>query len=158
MDYWNSAFREALVSGTLASLLSAAALVWAARREIKAPAAAANATSHWVWGDRALRQNEATLRYTVPGYLIHHGASVFWALLHALAWGKRRQAAEPGPAAVSSAATAAAACLVDFRLTPRRLTPGFEHRLSRPALAGVYACFAVGLALGSLAVRRLRRS
>jgi hypothetical protein len=44
------------------------------------------------------------------------------------------------------------ACFVDYRMTPERLTPGFEHRLSSRALLGVYACFAVGLALGSMAV------
>jgi len=33
-------------------------------------------------------------------------------------------------------------------LTPKRLTPGFEHELSRTAMAGVYAAMAVGLAAG----------
>jgi hypothetical protein len=45
-------------------------------------------------------------------------------------------------------------------MTPERLTPGFEHRLSTRALLGVYACFAIGLALGSMAVppdERVRR-
>lgn len=156
MDPWKAALKEALVSGTLASVFSAAALAWAGRREANAPAAAANATSHWIWGDPALRQDEPTVRYTVPGYLIHHAASVFWALLHARVSARAPQAAQPGAALATSAATAAAACLVDFKLTPHRLTPGFEHRLSRPALAGVYACFALGLALGSIAMRQRR--
>ena len=34
------------------------------------------------------------------------------------------------------------------------LTPGFEHRLSRQSLLGVYAAFAAGLALGGLLSRR----
>ena len=42
----------------------------------------------------------------------------------------------------------------DFRFTPDRLTPGYEHRLSRKALAATYAVFAVGLALGALLTTR----
>lgn len=156
MKPWNAAFREALLSGTVASLLSAAALAWAGRREERASAAPLNATSHWLWGDRALRRDRPTLRHTLAGYLIHHAAATFWAAVHARALGDKPQAAEPVPALAAASITAAAACFVDFRLTPHRLTPGFEHRLSRPALAGVYACFAVGLALGSLVMRRRR--
>ena len=46
-----------------------------------------------------------------------------------------------------AAATSAIAAFVDFRLTPARFTPGFEHRLSRKAIAVVYSAFAVGLAM-----------
>ena len=49
-------------------------------------------------------------------------------------------------------ATSAVACFVDFHLTPPRLTPGFEHRLSHRSLAAVYGAFAVGLAVGALLV------
>lgn len=156
MSSWKPALREAAVSGTLAALFSGAALAWAGRCQDAAPAAPLNATSHWLWGDRALRKDRLTWRHTLAGYLIHHIAATLWATLHARVWGQQPQAAKPVPAAASAAVTAATACLVDFRLTPRRLTPGFEHRLSRPALAGVYACFALGLALGSLAMRRRR--
>jgi hypothetical protein len=57
---------------------------------------------------------------------------------------------------VSSAVTSALACVVDFKMTPKRLTPGFEHRLSRKALGGTYLLFAVGLAIGSMLVRAKR--
>ncbi|MBL8505698.1 MAG: hypothetical protein JNJ51_04990, partial [Methylobacillus glycogenes] len=40
---------------------------------------------------------------------------------------------------------AAIAAFVDFNLTPSRLTPGYEHRLSKKALLLVYASFAFGL-------------
>ena len=35
------------------------------------------------------------------------------------------------------------------------LTPGFEHRLSKPSLVLTYALFAAGLALGGIAARRM---
>jgi hypothetical protein len=51
-------------------------------------------------------------------------------------------------------AAAGIACFVDYQLTPKRLTPGFEHRLGRPEMANVYACFALGLMIGSMVMRR----
>ncbi len=168
MSTWKQALREGAVSGAVASLLSAAALLLAGARQNGAAAAPVNAISHWIWDRPALAVDAASARHTLAGYLIHHGASVWWATLHARAWGTRRRAKPPGPALAGAAAVAAVACLVDLRFTPRRFTPGFEQRLSAAALVGVYACFALGLALGSMAVppatagaadrRRLRRS
>jgi hypothetical protein len=51
-------------------------------------------------------------------------------------------------------AASGVACFVDYQLTPTRLTPGFEHRLGKPELVNVYACFALGLAIGSLLMRK----
>jgi hypothetical protein len=153
---WKDALFEGTVSGSLASLASAVALVEAGQRELDAPAAPVNAISHWLWQRRSFREDGVSRRFTLTGYLIHHAASIFWATLHARAWGRRRQAAQPGPAIAGAAVTAAVACFVDYRLTPERLTPGFEHRLSSRALVGVYACFALGLALGSIAARTRR--
>lgn len=143
--------REGLVAGTAASVLSAAALAVAGSRENGAAAAPVNAISHWFWDRRALRQDGATWRFTLTGYLVHHAASVFWATLHARAWGMRPEAKRPAAAVAGAATAAGVACFVDYRLTPRRLTPGFEHRLSSPALLAVYTCFAIGLAIGSMA-------
>lgn len=147
---------HALVAGSLASLLSGAVLAWAGRHQNASAAAPINAVSHWYWGDAALRRSHADLAHTATGYATHHASAVFWAGL--LAWACRRQ---PGlrrgkGALLGGAATSALACFVDLQLTPRRLTPGFEHRLSRPALAGVYTAFAAGLALGTWAVSRAR--
>jgi hypothetical protein len=44
-------------------------------------------------------------------------------------------------------AVATLAAAVDYTITPKRLTPGFEKRLPIPSLAVVYAAFGVGLAL-----------
>src|SRR5690606_24333226 len=121
-------------------------------RENRSAAAPVNAVSHWYWGDPALRKRRADARHTLSGYLIHHGASVFWAGLYAWVARDRPVLREPTGAVLGSLPTTALACFVDFRLTPARLTPGFEHRLSRPALAGVYAAFALGLAAGTILV------
>jgi hypothetical protein len=157
MAAWKKALREGLVAGSVASLLSTVALALAGHRENGHAAAPVNAISHWLWDRQALRANRPSLRHTLAGYLIHHGASVFWGTLHALAWGCRPRAKQPGPALAGAATTAAVAYFVDYRLTPQRLTPGFEHRLSTGALVAVYACFALGLAIGSVAAPRLHR-
>jgi hypothetical protein len=156
MRSWIPTLREGLVAGTFASVLSAAALAAFGRRQAGSAAAPINAVSHWLWGDAALRTDRPTLRHTLVGVVVHEIAAVFWAVLHARAWGQRPEAKRPVPAVVGAAAATGIACFVDYQLTPKRLTPGFEHRLNRPAMAGVYACFALGLALGSIAAGRLR--
>jgi hypothetical protein len=50
----------------------------------------------------------------------------------------------------------ALAAFVDYRLTPKRLTPGFEAHLSRSSMLGVFAAIGVGLAAGALLNRRHR--
>ncbi len=156
MPSWKQALREGVVAGSLASFLSAAYLAWAGGRR-GTPAAPVNAVSHWFFGDRSLRRDEASLTYTLTGYLTHHAASIFWAVIHAKLWGARAQAKEPIPAIGGAVTAASVACFVDYQLTPKRLTPGFEHRLGRPEMANVYALFALGLAIGTLVMKKRGR-
>lgn len=153
MTTWTQAAREGLLSGSIASVLSAAYLAWAGRRRGE-PAAPVNAVSHWFFGDRALRRDAPSLRYTLTGYLVHHGASLFWAVLHARYWAARQRHKEPVPALAGAVAASGIACFVDYNLTPARLTPGYEHRLARTELANVYAFFAAGLLIGTLLMKR----
>ena len=153
MASWNEAFREGLVSGSIASLLSAAYLALAGGRR-SVPAAPMNAVSHWIFGSPSLREEDPSVTYTATGYLIHHLASIFWGVLHAKAWGADARAKKPLPAIAGAAAAAGVASFVDYQMTPRRFTPGFEHRLGRPEMLQVYTCFAVGLAIGSLLMKK----
>jgi hypothetical protein len=158
MHPWTSALREAAVSGTLASVFSSAALAVAGGRRAPSAAAPTNATSQWVWGQReALAADRPDLRHTLVGYAIHHFAATVWAVLHARLLQHRPQMSRPLPALAAAAATSTVAAVVDLKFTPERLTPGFQHRISTPAVIATYACFALGLAAGSLAVRRAGR-
>ncbi len=141
--------RRMLQSGNAASVLSLLMLLARCRREGVSVFRGVNAVSHWLWGDRALRQNGASWRYTVAGTVIHHFSSVFWAILFAVI-SPRRAARTPFKTAGVAAATTAVAWAVDYHLTPRRLTPGFENVISRKSRVWVYAAFAAGLALGAL--------
>lgn len=154
---WKDALEEAAVSGTAASLLSSAALALAGRLQTPSAAAPVNATSQWVRGRKeALQADRPDLRHSLTGYVTHHLAASFWAVLHARVLAGRPEASRPGPALAAAAVTSAVAAFVDFRLTPERFTPGFQHRVSTQALVGTYGCFAAGLALGSIAMHRRR--
>jgi hypothetical protein len=144
---WKEALRRGIVSGTVASVASAAVLAACGKRELNDPAAPLNGPSQWLWGERAACADGFSLRHTLAGYAVHHAMSIFWAVLYE----KFRRAPLPSAAAALPAiATSASACVVDYCLTPKRLTPGFEKRLSRRSLLLVYAAFAAGLAVSAL--------
>jgi hypothetical protein len=146
---------RAAASGTLASVLSAGALVCCARADAGSPWAALNAPSHWFWGRESLRRNGATWRHTAIGALTHHASSVFWAL--AYEWLRARQKRSGAGSAIASAAgVTAIAAVVDLKIVPERLTPGFERRLSKRSLAWTYISFGAGLALAGLLAQRRR--
>jgi len=154
MAEWRKAIHEGVRSGTAASVLSTVVLVAAGRLQSRHAAAPTNATSQWIWGAEALHASAPSWRHTATGYAIHHGAAIFWATLYARASAGSPRAATPAGALAGGLAAAAVACFADYRLTPRRFTPGFEHRLSRGAMAWVYVAFGVGIAVASLACRR----
>jgi hypothetical protein len=136
---------RALVSGTLAAAAVTVVASLASRRATGSAASALNATSHFLWGDRAARRHAYSMKFTGVGFAANYGASVFWALLYeALGRGRRRSA---GKALRDGAITSAVAYVVDYHVVPRRLTPGFELRVPGRALAAVYGALAVGLAL-----------
>ena len=141
---------RAVISGSAASVVSAAILVARGQAELKAPAAPLNGPSQWVWGQHAPYVNRASVRHTLVGYLIHHLASIFWGFFYELAIARRR-ARDPLEVAKVAAGTAVTAAFVDYCCTPERLTPGFEKRLSAGSMALVYAGFALGLAAATLA-------
>jgi hypothetical protein len=153
---WGVAARDALVSGSLAAAASTAALAVAGRIETGSAVAPTNAISHWVYGDRAARQDAPSVRHTLVGYGIHHGASVFWAAAFERLFGRQTERGRLGPAIAGGLAVAAVACFVDYKLTPHRLQPGYEMRLSRRSLAAVYAMFGLGLAAGALVNARVK--
>src|SRR5690606_33837503 len=99
-------------------------------------------------------QHKGSLRYSLAGYVIHHLASIFWALFYERLAHHRHARPARGEALAGAAAVAALACFVDLRCTPERLTPGFERHLSTKSLVGVYVAFGVGLALHELVRRR----
>lgn len=142
------------MAGTVASLLSTAALAAAGLRQAGSAVAPTNAVSHWLWGEESLRAQRPSLRHTFTGYVTHHLASIFWAALYSRVYGQRESAKQVPQAIAGGLAASAVACFVDYQLTPKRLTPGFEHRLSTGAMVAVYGALAAGFALGAVLLRQ----
>jgi len=151
---WHTAVRRGLVSGASASLLSTVALALLGKKTAGSAYAPTNAISHWIWGDEAARHDGPSLRHTVPGYLIHHASATFWAVLFERVMGRRLDRSGDGTTMAAATVASAVACFTDYELTPRRLHPGYEKRLSTPSLALVYGAFGLGLAIGARLCRR----
>jgi hypothetical protein len=65
-------------------------------------------------------------------------SATFWAVLFERVVGARLDRKDPALAVAPAGAASAVACFADYRLTPRRLRPGYEVHLSKPSLAVVY--------------------
>jgi hypothetical protein len=147
MKNWSEAFKDGLIAGSLASMVSTAVLALRGRSEGGSAYAPVNAVSHWIYGDRAAYQDSASVSYTLPGYLIHHGSSLLWGTVYERWFGQRAEERDLAPALAGAVAVAGLACFVDYKMTPERLQPGFEKRLSTPSMAMVYGGVAVGLVI-----------
>lgn len=128
---------RALVSGTAASMASTLAVSLWSRRETGAAATATNATSHWIWRGAHRQGERLNIRNTLSGYLIHHAMS--------LLWGSVFQTLPQSPVEARAATTAAIGFVVDYTLTPARMRPGIEARVSRRAVLACYVAFGLGL-------------
>ena len=140
--------RITLASGIVAAASSAAGLALLARAEGKGALRPVNATSHWLNGDRAGAFEGADLVHTAVGYATHQAATLFWAAIFAR-WIAGGLPLGMLPMLGRASAVSALAALVDYRATPRRLTPGWELVLSKGSMAGAYVAMALGLAAGA---------
>jgi len=140
---------NSVISGTVASAVSAAVLGLLARAEGASFLQPINATSHWLQGENAGDVKELDLKHSGTGLATHHGACVFWATLFEAV---RATAPDAGPSRImrDAAAISTIAAVVDYGLMPRRLTPGWEGPLPIRSVAGGFAGLALGLAVGGL--------
>lgn len=164
MDKERSVLSRAVKSGTISGLATAAVASLAGKRETGSYAAPLNATSHIIWGDEAAKQDQASVKYTLAGFLLNHGSAIFWASFYeklaARRSNRRDERRAPSsdtanpPQAVNplcrAAAVAAAAYVIDYHAIPKRFTPGFEKRLSGKSVAVIFFTLAAGLAARDL--------
>lgn len=155
-DEWLRAARQALVSGTMASVLSTAVLAVLGKSNLGKPVAPTNATSHWLWGEQAYGEHDPSFRHTAVGYATHHASAMMWAAIFER-WLNYSGAIRGREIMRDAVAMTAIASFVDYQLTPPRLRPGFERHLSRGELLGVFAAFGAGLALGAILNRQHHR-
>jgi hypothetical protein len=146
MHGWQEALRASVASGLWAATLSTLVIAACGRRDDGDGAGVVAAPSKWVLGDNAAYVRDPGPAQTLLGHCVHTAATIFWAALFERWRMAQRVPEAPGVVVRGAAVTAAAACLCDYNLTPRRFTPGFERRLSRRSLFWVYASIAAGLA------------
>src|SRR3954465_11214705 len=79
---WTTAARRALISGSVASVLSTATLAACGRLENGRMSGPINGPSQWLWGRRAAHARRPSVRHTVVGLAVHHVCACGWALLH----------------------------------------------------------------------------
>jgi hypothetical protein len=145
---------KAVITGSIASAVSAAILGLLAKVEGKGAIQPINATSHWLHGEKAWGVTGVDVEHTATGYATHHAATVFWAALF-----ETLQSASPeaglGKIIRNAALVSTIAAVVDYGLVPKRLTPGWEGPLPIRSVAGGFVGMAFGLAIGGLASRRV---
>ena len=141
-----SDLRAALFSGAVGSIATTATLSVCGALERGDPVSPSNGPSQWVWGRRAAFARGASLRHTVVGYVIHHATAVMWATVFERL---RRKRPDATGTIVAAAATSALAYVVDYKVVPQRLQPGFDAQVSRPALGAFYVTFAAALAIAA---------
>jgi hypothetical protein len=71
---------SALLTGTVAGIVSTAALAALAKAESKHMARPMNSTSHWLNGDNAGEHERVDFAHTAIGFATHQASSAFWAL------------------------------------------------------------------------------
>lgn len=135
-------------SAAATTATTAATMVLGATRDVSAWAPL-NAVSHILWGDEAARHTEPSATYTATGAALNGAAIVMWAAAYV---GLRKLMPQGSTgSALAGAGVAAAAYVVDYHVVPRRLTPGFEKRLSGRSMFWIYAALAAGLAASDIA-------
>lgn len=133
-----------LVGGLLAAL---------ARAEGKAALEPIRATSHRLYGDDATRFRRPNLDRTAVGLGTHWVATIFWATFFER-WAAARPTRSPSALMTRGAGIALMAAVVDYPITPKHFTPGWELVLSKRRMALAYAALAGGFWLNEVVRRR----
>jgi hypothetical protein len=141
--------KDTITTGAMATASTTAALAILGKLENDSAVSPINAVSHMLWGDEAADTDVVDTEHTLAGAGLNAAAVTSWAGLFEL-FMPRKGAPSVQRALLAGTATAAAAYYTDYHLVPERLTPGFEKRLSQPALIGVFATLALSLAAASL--------
>src|SRR5687768_15309371 len=137
-----------LSTGKLASAATTTTAAVCGQIELGKPFAPINAISHIAFGEEAIEQDEASLKYTGTGALINDAACVSWAALNEQFFGRAAQNGNLPLVFGGGALVSGLAYVLDYYLVPKRLTPGLEKRLSSRSLFLIYASLALALALG----------
>jgi hypothetical protein len=143
-------FQNVATTASIATTATTAAALFISKAETNHVAAALNATSHILWGDKAAKHDNADLEHTFVGGALNASAMSAWAFVNEVL----PRARTPLGAVAKGAIVSALAYVTDYLIVPKRLTPGFEKRLSPTGMLTMYGTLAGALAVGEWLARR----
>ena len=148
MKRWVDTAAAALISGTAASLAMTAALVLLAKKESKGALQPINSTSHWLHGEQASSIRSLDVSHTGLGF--GNISGIVLGTYFFERWLATRPRRTPLLLLRDAAAMSTIAALVDYGITPKRFTPGWEEVLSKRSMGLTYAAMALGLTAGAM--------
>ncbi len=150
----HSLLRNSALPAAIATATTTAAVTGLTKLSDGSGSAGLNAVSHILWGDKSATKDEFSAKYTLVGGALNSAAIGSWAAVHELAiegLGLKRRVL---PMLLSASLVSGLAYITDYHIVPKRLTPGFEKRLTPNAMAIVYGALAIGLAVGAVLTKR----
>lgn len=135
--------RDGLRAGTIAAAATAGALI-ALGRAHGAAFRPLNSVAHIVVGSRAYYMEGVHWLITPLAIVVHLASILLWGLL----FSRFARTLDGGRLYLAALAFAAATWVIDYKLVPDRLRPGFESGLSGVEVAMVYLVLGVFLAWG----------
>ena len=140
--------RDGAVRSQLVAASAALAVALVGQIENGDGIAPLNAVSHIAWGDESFERAELSLKYSGAGLALNQVSVTSWALLHEWIFGKARDEGKWQISLAGGFLVSALAYVVDFKLVPEKLKPGFERKLSSGGLLAVYLLLALALGWG----------
>lgn len=139
--------QDSVRKGQICTLATTGAVALCGQIESGKPFAPINAVSHITFGDEALTQDDFSLKYTVTGVMLNNSANASWAAVHEILFGEYQDEGNVPVSLAGGFIVSLLAYITDFYVVPKRITPGFEHRLSKRSLLFVYILLALALGL-----------
>jgi len=140
--------RDSAAKGQICTVATSVAAALCGQLENGKPCAPLNAISHITFGDEALAQDAFSVKYTITGLMLNNSANTTWAALHEMLFGTYQDEGNVPVSLAGGAFVSVLAYITDFYIVPKRLTPGFEHKLSLRSLIFIYIILALALGLG----------
>jgi hypothetical protein len=133
------------ISSTMIAAVSLAGLTG---KHLLAPV---QAISHIVFGESAYQTNRLNLSFAATGFILNGLAMIGWSSVAEFGLQILKVAPSNYVGALAiGMSVSLLAYLVDFKVVPKRFTPGFEHVLTRRSVYLVYWMVSLSMALGSL--------
>ncbi len=133
---------DGLKTGLILAATTTAAIMVASAQENNSPWAALNCVAHIVDGDAKEQPTGFSPRETGLGLAVNATAMALWGVLYEGALTATQSRSTPLTAALATTV----AYVIDYKVVPKRFTPGIEKRLSQTAILAAYAVLAATLA------------